>query len=229
MKKWQLLALLPAIGVAVLLGVSPGSWRWVTSIAGSIALIYALWGYVSGIKQGLIKPHVWTWCVFFVSSGGGAIYTAVKHGGVTGAMVPFVLTAVIGYVLWLLWKHPEYRHKGYEKWYHPWAVVIALTVYACQFVFHFSSLYAALAAVGVDVTAIGMQWVKSWNYPNSELVAPWAWGSLGGLLGLISLEEWNIVSFIWPTYFLLSNLGIVLILKWRQPRVPLLHTTKAGA
>lgn len=197
-----------------------------SGIAGGVFALLALKVLIDDVKAGKFKLHRWTWAIFLVGAIGGAIYAVEGHAGVTGTVFPVILALALAKVFSLT-RQKRYRQKGVERWYHPYGVIGAIVLYTLQLTLHQSPLWGALVAIVVDFLALHIQWENAWKFPHDQTVKPWAYGTVGGLFGLLALSEWTWTGAAYPVYFLFTNLVVVGILMYQQPRVPL--PTAAGA
>jgi hypothetical protein len=205
--------------------------RFVCGIAGSLAGAYGSFLYIRTVRKGGAKPEFWTWAIFAIGVTGAAVYTWEGHAGFSGIIFPVSLAVLVDFIFLHTWSEKyKYRDGDDEdeklaKRYHPALALAALVLYGLQVGLHWPAWAGAIVAIAVDFSALHILWIKCWKKPWTEKWDPWAWGALGGALGLVALQKWNFTSAAFPLYFAVTEAIIVAILLWRTPRV---RQTKRG-
>jgi hypothetical protein len=187
--------------------------------------------YIWSIWQGESKPEFWTWMIFGTGVTGAVIYGLQGHPGLSGAIFPIALAALIDLIFVHTWfKRFRYQEGVDDKdeklvqWWHKLLVApLALIAYGLLIGLHWSPLVGVFIGIGVDFSALIILALKSWRKPNTEDWPAYTAGAVGGVSGLAALQNWNFTTFVFPLYFAVTEAAIVYILLRRAadpvPRV----------
>lgn len=75
---------------------------------------------------------------------------------------------------------------------------------------------ATLFAILVDLIAFVPTYVKSWNFPDSENLAPYLSGIFNSLLSLLTITTFTFLTYGFAFYFLLGCVVEILIVLYRK-------------
>jgi len=71
--------------------------------------------------------------------------------------------------------------------------------------------YALYIVIAVDISALYLTIHKVYLHPNTETSLPWILAAVGSLLAVFSVGSVNFILLIYPIYFVIANMSVVLI------------------
>lgn len=175
-----------------------------------ILMILSVIPYTRSILRLETKPQRMTWLIwtlltviaFFSQMSEGATWSLLLTGG---DMVAILIVFILSF---------KYGVGGFRK-----IDIISLIGAVMSLLLWYITKEASLALFFIILTDfIGgtLTITKAWKDPQSENWIGWAMCGIGGLLGAISVGEWNFVLLAFPIFICLENSLIAFIVLFRK-------------
>lgn len=179
-----------------------------------LSLILSIGAYVpywrSILRDGT-RPRKATWIVW--TAVDAIMFTAMlAQGELALQMLAYTIGAgsVMVYALW----------KGEQGWTREDVTVLAGSALAMVLWF----VVDANTAIAVSLIAISIgtipTWKAAWRNPRNEPFVPWLMFWIGGLFGLLAIQEWTVASALGPGgFFALQSIMVFLTFPARRAKV----------
>jgi len=182
-------------------------------IIGILAVILTFIGYVPYIidtAKGKTKPHIYSWFIWaFVTF----IIFALQifgHAGV-GAFVTLA-TALLCLTIFILGLREG--EKDITKF--DTATFIISLISIGIWVFAKQPIISVILITAINTLAVLPTIRKSWNKPQSETLFTWMLGAVRNLLGIVALENYSILTWLYPASSLVVNILFSSMLIYRR-------------
>ncbi|MGE4351322.1 MAG: hypothetical protein AB7E52_03945 [Bdellovibrionales bacterium] len=186
-------------------------------IAGGVSVFGSLVGtaiYIREVICGKVKPHAFTWFVWFLLMGiaaavgfaGGAVVNAVVLA--CGALMNFSISV-------LALKYGEKRITLSDKGTFAAALAIIPVWYATK-----EPLTAALLVTTIDTLGLWPTLRKAWGSPWEESSKVFGLFSVTSLFCVLSVSPYTLTTGLYPTMSLLMNLIVVSLVLTRRRILP---------
>ncbi|MEK7571820.1 MAG: hypothetical protein AAB553_06110 [Patescibacteria group bacterium] len=182
---------------------------------GIIAISLTFFGYIPYIRdtlKGKTKPHIYSW---FIWASIGAIAFALQLSGGAGIGGFVTLTAVIiACIIFILGLRSG--KKDITK-FDTLCLVFALLALLI-WIFAKQPVFSAVLLTAIEVVAFIPTIRKSWNNPHSETLSFYLMNTLRFTLAIIALQNYSILTTLYPAVWLLGNgaFSIILIVRRKQ-------------
>lgn len=184
-------------------------------VVGIIAVILTFVGYIPYVRdtiKGKTKPHVYSWFIWAFVIFIIFALQILGRGGV-GAYTTLA-TAILCLVIFFLGM--KNGHKDITK-FDTITFIISL-IATGVWIFAKQPLISTILIVTINTLANLPTIRKSWKDPYSETLFTWEMGAVRNLLGLIALQNYSILTWLYPVTNLLINIieSILLIVRRKQ-------------
>ena len=181
----------------------------------SVALVFVGYGsYIRDIIKRKIVPHTFTFLVWGLAS---SITWAlqVTGGAGTGAWITFFVSAVCIFIFVLSFKYGEKSITKLD------VIFLALALFSLfLWLVVKQPVWSVILIVTTDVLGFGPTVRKSWNKPYEEGLFTWWIAVFRHVLGILALEQFNILTLLYPVAWTLANMIFCIILIIRRKQVP---------
>lgn len=189
-----------------------------------IVVSLSIIGYIPYLRdtiKGKTKPHVYSWFIWTLLTG--IVYgLQISSGAGVGSWVTLTVT-IIGFIVFLLG-----IHKGEKD------ITKSDTVF---FLFSLVALFLWLIAKQPMLSVILVSLVdmlgfvptirKSWDKPFSETLFTYKLGAFRHGLSILALEQYNLITWLYPVSWALANFlfSLMLIIRRKQiaPKLDSIH------
>ncbi len=182
-------------------------------VLGVIAVLIALAGYVPyfrDIFRGKTKPHAFSWLIW-ASLTGIAFFGQIFDKGGAGAWVTG-FTALVSFVIFILAiGRGEKNITSSDKWSLGGAV-IALVLW---FLTH-NPLGSVILITLIDALGFYPTFRKSYYKPDEETMLTFFLSGLKFVIAIIALENYSVVTYLYPASLVLMNFIFVGLLVVRR-------------
>lgn len=172
---------------------------------------YAYIPYIQGIRLGKIRPHVFSWIIWGVTTF-IVFFAQVAGNGGLGAFpigVSGIITSLVAYF--------AYRKRGdiditKSDWFF-----FGLALSSLPFWFYFSNPLAAVVVLSLaDILGFIPTFRKGYVLPNSEPLGFYLIFLFRNFLAILALAEWNFTTLLFPTSAGIACLVFVIMVKIRK-------------
>lgn len=177
-------------------------------IAGLIAVLATL-PYIFDTVKNKTHPNIITWFTWTLLNGitalaafsGGATQTAIFATG--GALCTGAVT-VAGL------KH------GIKK-YNSFDITCQILAIIGVILWRISNNPSVAISFNIAADMIGVlpTYRHAWQLPHQETWQTFFYGVISSLIGILSVEKFNYLSVAYPAYLLLSDMSLVIVIKYR--------------
>lgn len=176
--------------------------------------------YLLDTIRGKIKPHFISWLIWSIITIIAFLGQMEKGAGsgawVTGAMgVTNVVIAIFAF------KNGTRNVTGMDK-----RLFIGTLLAIALWVLIEEPLIAILAVIAIDASAVYFTVKKAFKHPKSENAILFYSNLAKTVIAIIALQQYNIVTVIYPVYQLVSNSALVLSTKPHRIKRLIRLTTK---
>ena len=187
-------------------------WPTVLSLLASLITIGSFYPYVRDIRNGTIKPHVFSWFIWSITTL--IVFLAqLADGGGWGAW-PIGLSGVITVGVTLLaWQ--RYCLFNVTRW--DWGFLVSAGVALILWALTDNPLWAAVIMTTVDVLGFAPTLRQAYHHPHQEQVGFYLWFVIRNILVCLALENLTITTLVFPVATgIASGLLVAVILYRRQ-------------
>ncbi len=170
--------------------------------------------YVLDVVKRKTTPHVFTWLIWTITS---AIIWAlqVSEGAGVGSWVTFAVTLICGIIFLLSFKYGEKTITKSDICF----LILALLALALWRIANQPVLSIILLTL-TEVLGFLPTVRKSWNKPWSESPFIWEFTGFRHGLGIFALQQWNVVTVLFPLTWVFANFAFAVVLRIRRKRIP---------
>lgn len=167
-------------------------------------IIIAYLPYIISILKNKTEPSKTTWFILFLI---GLITFFAYKGVGAHATLGVALANVIGpFIIFILaLKFSDWKNKGDFKY-----LIISVVAIVLWQIYD-SPLIGLIFNLLADFIAFTPTMVKSYLSPKTESLLAWCLFTVGNIINLFAIEQWEFGIFIYPIYILVVE-GIVVIL-----------------
>ena len=185
---------------------------------GLVGVVLSLAGYfpyLKGILSGKIKPHVFSWLIWVITTGIaflGQIYGNAGAGAwVTGIAFFFCIVITI-----LTLKKGKIEITKTD-----WISFVTAIFAIILWIITKQPLLSVLLSILIDAAGYVPTFRKSYYRPYEEATLLWFLNGLKFLLALFALTEFNLLSSIFPIYLIATNWSLFILILIRRKQIHL--------
>ena len=186
-------------------------------IAGIITIASVI-PYIRDIIRGKTKPNITSWVTWTLLTAIATAAEIASHEYRT-AIFTGSTTMATGLVVILGLRYGYVKYSKFDVACQVGAIVGLLLWWAFN-----SAVIAILASVTIDFIGALPTLQHSWNQPDEEAWQTFAIAAFGGVLGLLALNHFNIISLAYPLYIVGINIVMSSIILSRGSRQPKLRS-----
>jgi hypothetical protein len=168
--------------------------------------------YVKDIFKGKTKPHIFSWLIWGIVT---AIIFALQVSA--GAGFGSLVTLSVSLISWLIFfkslKNGEKNIKRVDIIF----LIMALVAIPLWLIVKQPVLSIILLST-IDMLAFAPTVRKSWNLPYSETLSLYVITTFRHTLSIIALEQYNIITYLFPTTWVIANAFFSILLIVRRKR-----------
>ena len=190
-------------------------------VIGILSLIIALLSYAPYVRSVFVantKPHAFSWLVWGTVSAIAFFAQFVNNAGAGGWVTGFSALACLGIGILALFRGEKDITRG--DWISFLSTVLAIPLW----IITDDPLWSVLLVTGIDAAAYYPTFRKSYSKPDEELAFKYVLTAFKYLLSLLALENYTIVTGIYPFVSFFMEIGIVAMLLWRRSAVSIART-----
>lgn len=185
-------------------------------IATILAVLISLFGYVPYIRdciRGKTKPHIISWFTWALISY-LAFGLQLSNGGGAGSLINLYM----GLVCTLIFIFGLRNGNKDIKRIDIVAFVLALISIVLWLVVQ-QPLWSMILVVFIDVMSFLPTIRKSWSKPGEETLVTWGLSCVKNALSIYALENYTLITVMYPMYSLLANTFFVAMLVLRRKSI----------
>lgn len=167
--------------------------------------------YIHSIYKGKTRPHPFSWFIWGLLTAIG-FFAQISDGAGVGsvitlfsALISFFIAA-IGYV-----KRENITISKSDKW----AFALSLTAIPLWMITQ-TPLWSVILITIIDVAGFYPTFRKSWHAPEQESVLSFALGGFKHLFTIMALENYSIITALFPFSLVLSNFTLIAMIYVRK-------------
>ena len=184
--------------------------------AASVVLAVASFApYVIQIRAGTMKPHVFSWVIWSISTAVVYFAQVVADGG-PGAWPTGVSGVMTMYVTWLAWS----RHRDIDITRSDWLFLGAALASLPVWYVTSDPLWAVVILTTIDVLGFGPTVRKLFQQPYEESVAFYLLFTIRSAMSILALESLNLTTLLFPVAMIVSCGAVCVLLLWRRRVLP---------
>jgi hypothetical protein len=187
----------------------------VMGLASVVLAIASFAPYIVQIRSGTMKPHVFSWIIWSISTAVVYFAQVVADGG-PGAWPTGVSGLMTMYVTWLAWS----RHRDIDitksDWFFLGAALASLPVWYVTS----DPLWAVVILTTIDVLGFGPTIRKLYQNPYEESVFFYMTFAIRSAVSILALESLNLTTLLFPVAMVLACGTVAGLLLWRRRALP---------
>lgn len=191
-------------------------------VLGLISVLIAFIGYVPYLRDtfaGRTRPHVVSWflwtTVSFLAFG-----LQWSKGAGAGSYANFAMGVICLILFFASLKQGTKEVKPVDVVFFIMAIVATFL----WLVVH-QPVWSIILVVLIDIFSFTPTFIKSWSKPWEETLLTWLLNTFRQVLVLLSLQQVNIVTALFPAYAFLANAIFCILLMVRRKIFPAVSTT----
>ncbi len=173
--------------------------------------------YLRLVWRGAIKPHLFTWVIWALSTGIAAAGRMSEAAG-AGAWGQWAGAAGCVCVALLTWRQGE-KDITRGDW---WSFLLALAAIPLWLLTD-NALLAVLMVTAIDVVGYYPTFRKSWRRPYEEAVFNYIAANVIHVLSVLATEHYSVTNLLFQVTLFVVNSLLVAMLLWRRRLVVLTH------
>lgn len=190
----------------------------IKTLIGTLAVILTFVGYIPYIRdtiKGKTKPHIYSWFIWAFVTFVIFALQILGHGG-AGAYTTLA-TAILCLIIFLL----GLRNGNKDITKFDTVTFIISLIATGVWIFAKQPVISTILIVTINTLANLPTIRKSWKDPHSETLFTWEMGAVRNFLGLIALQNYSILTWLYPVTNLLINIieSTLLIIRRKQIQV----------
>lgn len=175
----------------------------------------ALLPYIRAIRRSAIRPHVFSWVIWGLSTF--VVFLAQIAGGAGIGAWPVGISGALSLFIALL----AYTRRGdalitRTDWLFLVAAISALPLWLITA----EPLWAVVILTTMDLLGFGPTLRRAYNHPRDESAGFYAWIALRNLLVVLALEKYTLTTALFPALVGSACIVAVALLIWRRRVVP---------
>lgn len=167
--------------------------------------------YVIQIRSGTMKPHVFSWVIWSISTAVVYFAQVVADGG-PGAWPTGVSGLLTMYVTWLAWSRNRDVDITRSDWCFLGAALASLPVWYVTS----DALWAVVILTSIDLLGFGPTVRKLYQHPYEESASFYLLFAIRSAVSILALESLNLTTLLFPVAMVLSCGAVSLLLLWRR-------------
>jgi len=180
---------------------------------GIIAILMALYSYVPYVKDifaGKTKPHAFTWLVWGLLTS-IAFFGQMADKGGPGAWVTGISAALCIFTFFLALQKGE-KNITKSDWFSLGACGVAMVLWFLTK----TPLWSVILVTVIDLLAFYPTIRKSYWKPYEETLVTYLISGLKFIIAIIALENFSVITWLYPASLIFINLGFVWMLVVRR-------------
>jgi len=191
-----------------------------TALIGATGYALGSVTYIRAVMQGKTRPHIFSWLLWgLVVFIGAAIQ--ISQGSWPTALF-LGLEGVVSFSVFIL----GFRQGDLDITRSDWAAFIAALLAIPVWLVTKEPLWAAILITGINIVATYPTYRKAWYKPQEENAFSFSFFTTVGILRLLSVSPFTLVTALYPACSLLLCGGLVALILLRKRKV-LLQLTPA--
>lgn len=171
----------------------------------------AMLPYIQAIRRNAIRPHVFSWIIWGLSTF--VVFLAQLAGGAGVGAWPVGLSGLISLYIALL----AYTRRGDSlitqvDWLFLLGALSALPLWLITA----EPLWAVVILTTMDLLGFGPTLRRAYNHPRDESLSFYAWIALRNLLVVLALEKYSLTTVLFPALVGSACVVVVALLTWRR-------------
>jgi hypothetical protein len=182
----------------------------------SVALAVASFApYIIQIRSGTMKPHVFSWIIWSISTAVVYFAQVVADGG-PGAWPTGVSGLMTMYVTWLAWSKASDIEITKSDWGFLGAALVSLPAWYITS----DPLWAVVILTTIDLLGFGPTIRKLYQNPYEESVLFYLMFTVRSAVSILALESLNMTTLLFPIAMVVSCGAVCVLLLWRRQALP---------
>lgn len=182
----------------------------------SIALTFAAYApYVTQIRRGTMRPHVFSWLIWTISTAVVFLAQVAADGG-PGAWPTGLSALLTAYVTWLAWSLRRNISITRSDWFFLCAALGSVPLWYMTG----NPLWAVVILTTIDVLGFGPTVRKLYNLPYEESLWFYLLFAMRSGISLLALETLSPTTVLFPLAMVLACLVVCGLLLWRRRVIP---------
>lgn len=181
----------------------------------AIALTFVAYApYVVQIRGGTMRPHVFSWVIWSISTA-VVFFAQVVAGGGPGAWPTGVSALLTTYVTWLAWTRCRDIVITRSDWFFLWSALASVPLWYMTG----DPLWAVVILTVIDVLGFGPTIRKLYMLPHEESVWFYLLFAARNGVALFALETLSLTTVLFPVAMVLSCVVVCGLILWRRRRI----------
>ncbi|MEY4641547.1 MAG: hypothetical protein RLZZ227_1541 [Pseudomonadota bacterium] len=182
----------------------------------SVALAIASFApYVVQIRKGTMRPHVFSWLIWSISTAVVFFAQFASNGG-AGAWSTGVSGVITMYVTWLAWSLCRDSVITRSDWIFLWAALASLPLWYITS----DPLWAVVILTTIDVLGFGPTLRKLYAQPYEESALFYILFTVRSAISILALESLTLTTLLFPAAMVVACLIVCVMILWRRRALP---------
>ena len=191
------------------------------SLASIVLTLVAFAPYIADIRNRKVKPHVFSWVIWSITTG-VVFFAQLSADGGAGAWPTAVSALITTYVAILAWVlRSDISITRSDR-----AFLIASLAALPAWFFTSDPLWSVVILTVVDVLGFGPTLRKAYAFPHEESLQFYNLFIVRSILSVLALETLNLTTVLFPAAMVVACCGVAILLVWRRKTLSATATTK---
>ncbi|WCL50491.1 hypothetical protein [Leptospira sp. GIMC2001] len=186
-------------------------WKEILSFLAIAITVYAFYPYIRSIHQGDVKPHVFSWVIWGITTLIAFFASFADRGGV-GSIPIGVSSCITIYVAALAYTKKSDLEITKVDWIFFISAISSIPIW----VFTSNPLGAIVILTFVDLLGFGPTVRKAYDHPRDENIGFFSLFMLRNLISIGALENYSLTTIMFPASIALSCFGLIVLILIRR-------------
>ena len=183
--------------------------------AAAIVLTFAIFvPYIRSIRQGLTRPHVFSWVIWALGTSVVFLAQLAGSGGV-GAWPIGVSGVITAYIALLAYRNRCDTAITRSDWVF---LAVALAALPCWFLTS-DPLWAVVILTGLDLAGFGPTFRSAYSRPLDERIGFYFLAAVRNLLAILALEHYSLTTVLFPAAVGVACVALVAMVAYRRKQL----------
>ncbi|MES2662468.1 MAG: hypothetical protein V4629_04100 [Pseudomonadota bacterium] len=187
------------------------SFKEIIGLLATIITFIAFFPYIRDILKDLIKPHIFSWIIWGVTTL-FVFFAQLKANGGAGAWVGGISGVITLVIACLAYIKRSDNSISKTDWIFLISALLSLPVWYITS----DPLWSVIILTAIDLLGFGPTFRKSYHDPYSESLVFYGWFVFRNILILFALESYSLTTVLFPAAVGLACGIFILMLIWRR-------------
>ncbi|WP_210416333.1 hypothetical protein [Leptospira idonii] len=191
--------------------ISSSLFKYILSLIAILMTLYAFFPYIGKIRKGEVKPHIFSWIIWGITTFLVFFAQIVSQGG-PGAWPIGVSGSITIYVALLAYR----KHSDHSISLMDWFFLIGALAAIPIWFFTSDPLWAVVCLTTIDVLGFGPTIRRSYEFPYEENIGFFALFTVRNFVSILALDKLSLTTVLFPATIIFFCLLLIALIASRR-------------